>query len=41
LTCFLRGRRFDLAEKKMMELKNIDDEDILTYLGQIYYNVKV
>jgi len=29
----------DLAEKKLMELKKFDDEDILAYLGQIYSNV--
>ncbi|KAM3136236.1 hypothetical protein pb186bvf_011695 [Paramecium bursaria] len=34
----LRGRRFDLAEQSIMDLKKYDDEDILTYLGQIYSN---
>lgn len=30
---YLRGRRFDLAEKILLELKKYDDEDILSYLG--------
>ncbi|CAD8083118.1 unnamed protein product [Paramecium sonneborni] len=36
---YLRGRRFDLAESTLLDLRRFDDEDILTYLAQIYLNL--
>jgi hypothetical protein len=40
LTNFLRANRVDLAQKKLLEMKLIDDEDILSLLAQVYINVR-